>query len=151
VSPAPAPGRRADRRRKTSQALATSISGSVFFTAIMIRHEKPVPPTAKFCPECAHAAGRATAQRRPPRLIPYTPDHLGQRILTSRCRWKASASRSRGTVNQVMGDGIMALFGAPLAHENHAVRACHAALRVQESVPNYLREAECPCGVTFGR
>ena len=34
-----------------------------------------------------------------------------------------------GTVNQVMGDGIMALFGAPLAHEDHAVRACYAALR----------------------
>src|SRR5262249_61330806 len=36
-----------------------------------------------------------------------------------------------GTVNQVMGDGIMALFGAPLAHEDHAVRACYAALRMQ--------------------
>src|SRR5262245_5808569 len=34
-----------------------------------------------------------------------------------------------GTVNQVMGDGIMALFGAPVAHEDHAVRACYAALR----------------------
>jgi class 3 adenylate cyclase/tetratricopeptide (TPR) repeat protein len=39
-----------------------------------------------------------------------------------------------GTVNQVMGDGIMALFGAPLAHEDHAVRACYAALRMQEAI-----------------
>src|SRR5688572_7403571 len=39
-----------------------------------------------------------------------------------------------GTVNQVMGDGIMALFGAPLAHEEHAVRSCYAGLRVQEAV-----------------
>jgi class 3 adenylate cyclase/tetratricopeptide (TPR) repeat protein len=39
-----------------------------------------------------------------------------------------------GTVNQVMGDGIMALFGAPIAHEDHAVRACFAALRMLESV-----------------
>src|SRR5262249_39234969 len=39
-----------------------------------------------------------------------------------------------GTVNQVMGDGIMALFGAPVAHEDHAARACYAALRMQESV-----------------
>ena len=40
--------------------------------------------------------------------------------------------RYEGTVNQVMGDGIMALFGAPLALEDHAVRACYAALRMQE-------------------
>jgi class 3 adenylate cyclase len=45
--------------------------------------------------------------------------------------------RYEGTVNQVMGDGIMALFGAPLAHEDHAVRACYAALRMQESVKTY--------------
>jgi class 3 adenylate cyclase/tetratricopeptide (TPR) repeat protein len=45
--------------------------------------------------------------------------------------------RYEGTVNQVMGDGIMALFGAPLAHEDHAVRACYAALRMQELVKLY--------------
>jgi class 3 adenylate cyclase/tetratricopeptide (TPR) repeat protein len=45
--------------------------------------------------------------------------------------------RYEGTVNQVMGDGIMSLFGAPLAHEDHAVRACYAALRMQESVKRY--------------
>jgi class 3 adenylate cyclase/tetratricopeptide (TPR) repeat protein len=45
-----------------------------------------------------------------------------------------------GTVNQVMGDGIMALFGAPLAHEDHAVRACYAALRMQERVKTYAEE-----------
>jgi tetratricopeptide (TPR) repeat protein len=42
--------------------------------------------------------------------------------------------RYEGTVNQVMGDGIMALFGAPIAHEDHAVHACYAALRMQEAV-----------------
>jgi class 3 adenylate cyclase/tetratricopeptide (TPR) repeat protein len=45
--------------------------------------------------------------------------------------------RFEGTVNQVMGDGIMALFGAPLAHEDHAIRACYAALRMQETVKRY--------------
>ena len=48
--------------------------------------------------------------------------------------------RDEGTVNQVMGDGIMALFGAPLAHEDHAVRACYAALRMQESVKKYVED-----------
>jgi len=42
--------------------------------------------------------------------------------------------RYEGTVNQVMGDGIMALFGAPIALEDHAVRACYAALRMQASL-----------------
>jgi class 3 adenylate cyclase/tetratricopeptide (TPR) repeat protein len=45
-----------------------------------------------------------------------------------------------GTVNQVMGDGIMALFGAPLAHEDHAVRACYAALRMHEAIRQYTEE-----------
>jgi class 3 adenylate cyclase/tetratricopeptide (TPR) repeat protein len=45
--------------------------------------------------------------------------------------------RYEGTVNQVMGDGIMALFGAPIAHEDHAVRACYAALSMHEAVRQY--------------
>jgi class 3 adenylate cyclase len=52
-------------------------------------------------------------------------------------RMMEAVHRYEGTVNQVMGDGIMALFGAPLAHEDHAVRACYAALRMQESVKRY--------------
>ena len=52
-----------------------------------------------------------------------------------------------GTVNQVMGDGIMALFGAPLAHEDHAVRACYAALRMQEKIRRYAEEARRAHGV----
>jgi class 3 adenylate cyclase/tetratricopeptide (TPR) repeat protein len=45
--------------------------------------------------------------------------------------------RYEGTVNQILGDGIMALFGAPLAHEDHAVRACYAALAMQEEMRRY--------------
>jgi class 3 adenylate cyclase/tetratricopeptide (TPR) repeat protein len=55
-------------------------------------------------------------------------------------RMMDAVHRYEGTVNQVMGDGIMALFGAPLAHEDHAVRACYAALRMQESVKKYADE-----------
>jgi Adenylate and Guanylate cyclase catalytic domain len=47
----------------------------------------------------------------------------------------------------VMGDGIMALFGAPLAHEDHAVRACYAALRMQSSVKRYAEVVQRAAGV----
>jgi class 3 adenylate cyclase/tetratricopeptide (TPR) repeat protein len=55
--------------------------------------------------------------------------------------------RYEGTVNQVMGDGIMALFGAPIAHEDHAVRACYAALAMQASVQQYAAEVQRTKGV----
>jgi len=49
--------------------------------------------------------------------------------------------RFEGTVNRVVGDGIMALFGAPLAHEDHAVRACYAALAMQEAARDYAEQS----------
>jgi class 3 adenylate cyclase len=55
--------------------------------------------------------------------------------------------RYEGTVNQVLGDGIMALFGAPLAHEDHAVLACYAALAMQEAMRRYSEEVRHTHGV----
>src|SRR3954471_21977714 len=139
----------------------------------------------KFCGGCGVSLGATPApSATAPLLEPtfrspqtYTPQHLAQRILTSRAalegerkqvtvlfadlkgsmelladrdpeearaiidpvleRMMEAVHRYEGTVNQVMGDGIMALFGAPLAHEDHAVRACYAALRMQEAVNQY--------------
>jgi class 3 adenylate cyclase len=55
--------------------------------------------------------------------------------------------RYEGTVNRVVGDGIMALFGAPLAHEDHAVRASYAALRMQEAIRQYSKEVRGRQGI----
>jgi class 3 adenylate cyclase/tetratricopeptide (TPR) repeat protein len=63
-------------------------------------------------------------------------------------RMMESVHRYEGMVNQVMGDGIMALFGAPIAHEDHAVRACYAALRMQEHVKAYAEQAFRTHGIT---
>jgi class 3 adenylate cyclase/tetratricopeptide (TPR) repeat protein len=57
--------------------------------------------------------------------------------------------RYEGTVNQVLGDGIMALFGAPLALEDHAVRACYAALRMQDAVKAYADDVRRSHGVAL--
>ena len=53
----------------------------------------------------------------------------------------------KGTVNQIMGDGIMALFGAPRALEEHAVRACYAALRMQQAMARYSEDVMRSHGV----
>jgi class 3 adenylate cyclase len=45
-------------------------------------------------------------------------------------------------VNQVLGDGIMALFGAPVAHGDHAAHACYAALAMQEEMRRYRENRE---------
>jgi class 3 adenylate cyclase/tetratricopeptide (TPR) repeat protein len=145
-------------------------------------------PAEKFCGGCGAPLATTPASRAPasasaaPTASPrdYTPQHLADRILTSRAalqderkqvtvlfadlkgsmelladrdpeearaildpvleRMMEAVHRYEGTVNQVMGDGIMALFGAPLAHEDHAVRACYAALRMQEGVRQYAEE-----------
>ena len=69
-------------------------------------------------------------------------------------RMMESVHRYEGTVSQVMGDGIMALFGAPLAHEDHGIRACYAALRMQDTVKRYAegvqRTAGAPISIRVG-
>jgi class 3 adenylate cyclase/tetratricopeptide (TPR) repeat protein len=54
-----------------------------------------------------------------------------------------------GTINQFRGDGVMALFGAPLAHEDHAQRACHAALAIQSGLIPYNKRLENLYGIDF--
>jgi len=54
-----------------------------------------------------------------------------------------------GTINQFTGDGIMALFGAPIAHEDHAQRACHTALTIQEALVGYAEKLKKNSGIDF--
>src|SRR4051794_12390213 len=147
-------------------------------------------PGKRFCASCGGsliAAPATPAATLAPTPESYTPQHLAERILTSRAalegerkqvtvlfadlkgsmelladrdpeearaildpvleRMMEAVHRYEGTVNQVMGDGIMALFGAPLAHEDHAVRACYAALRMQELAKQYATEIRSTVGL----
>jgi class 3 adenylate cyclase/tetratricopeptide (TPR) repeat protein len=148
---------------------------------------------AKFCKKCGELLRQAAGAPGPivtARFVSpeaYTPEHIAQKILTSKSalegerkqvtvlfadlkgslelladrdpeearklldpvleRMMEAVHRYEGTVNQVMGDGIMALFGAPLAQEDHAVRACYAALVMQESVGRYAAEVQRTQGI----
>jgi class 3 adenylate cyclase len=143
--------------------------------------------TAKFCTQCGHPLNAAADDPRFASPKSYTPQHLADKILTSRTalqgerkqvtvlfadikgsmelladrdpedaqklldpvleRMIEAVHRYEGTVNRVMGDGIMALFGAPISHEDHAVRACYAALRMQETVTRYADEVQRSHGI----
>jgi class 3 adenylate cyclase len=57
--------------------------------------------------------------------------------------------RYEGTINQFTGDGVMALFGAPVAHEDHGQRACHAALSIQKAIEGYGEKISVRHGAKF--
>jgi len=149
-----------------------------------------VAPAAKFCSQCGQPVRRleaTSASTAAPRS--YTPEHLAEKILTSRSalegerkqvtvlfadlkgsmelseeldpeEWHGildrffqiltqGVHRFEGTVNQYTGDGIMALFGAPIAHEDHAQRACYAALSLSEELRRYADELRRERGLNF--
>jgi class 3 adenylate cyclase/tetratricopeptide (TPR) repeat protein len=65
------------------------------------------------------------------------PEEAKQRLDPVLRLMMEAVHRYEGTVNQILGDGIMALFGAPVAHEDHALRACYAALAMQGALRRY--------------
>jgi class 3 adenylate cyclase/tetratricopeptide (TPR) repeat protein len=66
------------------------------------------------------------------------PELAAARLSPALQAMMTAVHRYEGTVNKVQGDGIMALFGAPLAHEDHALRACLAALAMQQAIQQHL-------------
>jgi class 3 adenylate cyclase/tetratricopeptide (TPR) repeat protein len=60
-----------------------------------------------------------------------------------------SVKKYKGTVDQLLGDGMVAFFGAPLAHEDHAQRACYAALDMQSTAKEFATKLLSEYGVDF--
>jgi class 3 adenylate cyclase len=74
-------------------------------------------------------------------LIRDLDPEAGQTLLDTALRHMMDAvHRFEGTVNDVAGDGLMAMFGAPIAHEDHALRACYAALAMQGALRRYAED-----------
>jgi class 3 adenylate cyclase/tetratricopeptide (TPR) repeat protein len=74
-------------------------------------------------------------------LIRDLDPEAGQTLLDTALQHMMDAvHRFEGTVNDVAGDGLMAMFGAPIAHEDHALRACYAALAMQAALRRYAEE-----------
>jgi class 3 adenylate cyclase/pimeloyl-ACP methyl ester carboxylesterase len=146
----------------------------------------------RFCKKCGHALGAPQAAEDRERFASpqaYTPQHLADKILTSRASLQGERKlvtvlfvdvsgftalsekldpedvhalmdrafelmlgeihRYEGTVNQFLGDGLMALFGAPIAHEDHCARALHAALGIQRALGVYRDEVGAQRGIDF--
>jgi len=126
--------------------------------------QEPRTPTARFCSNCGAALGAADEADRGPAAhasegrAPFTserkrvsilfadicdstrmiddldPEEAVRALEPPLIAIRESVRRFGGTVSEVRGDGVMALFGAPLAQEDHAIRACYAALAIHRAV-----------------
>jgi class 3 adenylate cyclase/tetratricopeptide (TPR) repeat protein len=83
-------------------------------------------------------------------LVERDPEDARQVLDPVLERMMDAVHRFDGTVNQVMGDGIMALFGAPVAHEDHALRACYAALAMQATIRGVEAGGAAPVAIRIG-
>src|SRR5215218_5787581 len=127
----------------------------------------PVPAGARFCPACGTAVSRTDSVLEERRvvtvlfadLVGYTTlaEHLDpERVkrLVESCfeRLVADIEAFGGRVDKLLGDAIIALFGAPVAHEDDAERAVRAGLRMQDTLAHFVAEtgAEPPIEMRVG-
>jgi class 3 adenylate cyclase/tetratricopeptide (TPR) repeat protein len=115
--------------------------------------DSTLPDGARFCPSCGHEVAPAAAEERRvvtvvfADLVGYTalserldPERVKRLIDASFERLIADITAFGGRVDKVLGDGILALFGAPVAHEDDADRAIRAALQMHESLARFVAE-----------
>jgi class 3 adenylate cyclase/tetratricopeptide (TPR) repeat protein len=115
--------------------------------------DAPLPDGARFCPSCGHEVAPLAAEERRvvtvvfADLVGYTalsehldPERVKRLIDASFERLIADITAFGGRVDKVLGDGILALFGAPVAHEDDADRAIRAALQMHDSLARYVAE-----------
>ncbi|MEO1063944.1 MAG: adenylate/guanylate cyclase domain-containing protein [Actinomycetota bacterium] len=121
----------------------------------------PVPEEARFCPSCGHLL-RGSEERRIVTvlfadLVGFTalgelrdPEQL--KLLVDRCfeRLVADITAFGGSVDKIVGDAIVALFGAPLAHEDDPERAVRAALRMQRTVAEVSADLDTSIQMRIG-
>ena len=115
--------------------------------------DSTLPDGARFCPACGHEVAPTSAEERRvvtvvfADLVGYTalserldPERVKRLIDASFERLIADITAFGGRVDKVLGDGILALFGAPVAHEDDADRAIRAALQMHESLARFVEE-----------
>jgi class 3 adenylate cyclase/tetratricopeptide (TPR) repeat protein len=124
-----------------------------------------LPEAARFCPNCGRSAsdpGRLPAERRPVTVL--FADAVGSTSFTERAgdeaayrfvqtcvaRMSEAIERHGGTITQFRGDGVMALFGAPIAQERSAVEAVTAALEIQDSLVDLRDQCDFRIGLSTG-
>jgi class 3 adenylate cyclase len=121
-----------------------------------------VPEGARFCPSCGHEVASRGEERRIATvlfadLVGFTTlsearDPEQVKRLVDRCFQKLMADIEAygGVVDKVIGDAIVALFGAPIAHEDDAERAVRAALAMQRTLGAEAAELEAPIQMRIG-